>query len=49
MGADSYMPDWSEIVNSAQYNRKLTYLNGDNKTFQNNLKCKIEKIEDLHQ
>ena len=43
MGADSYMPDWSEIVNSAQYNRKLTYLNGDNKTFQNNLKCKIEK------
>ena len=42
MGAASSMPNWSQIKKSADYNRELAYLDGNNKTYIEKFTCHIE-------
>ena len=43
MGSTSSMPLWSDINETSEYTRKISYLGGDNKTYFKTFSCIMEK------
>lgn len=43
MGGTTSMPSWSNLNDGTEYSRTLSYLNGKNKIFSHEYKCKINK------
>ena len=43
MGSTSSMPPWSEIEDTSEYSRQISYLGGDNQTFFKTFSCIIKK------
>lgn len=46
MGGSSYIPPWSQIVDSPKYKRSLSYLGGDNQIYTKFFDCTLDKGDD---
>jgi len=43
MGSTSSVPTWSEIKNTSEYSRQISYLGGDNQTYSKTFSCTMRK------
>ena len=43
MGSKSLMPPWSEIIDTSEYSRQISYLDGDNQKYSKGFACVIKK------
>ena len=44
MGGSSSMPHWSKVSQNSTYERKLSYISGNNKLYSRKFSCKIESV-----
>ncbi len=46
MGGELFIPPWAKIRKSAEYNRRISFLNGNNQIRSKTFTCKMTKIDD---
>ena len=46
MGGYSSKPNWNVMSNKSSYDRKLSYLKGNNQIYSQIFNCKIDKVKD---
>lgn len=46
MGGETLIPQWAKIKKSAEYKRKISFLDGNNQILSRIFTCKITKIDD---
>ena len=46
MGGEIFIPPWAKIKKSAEYKRRISFLNGNNQIQSKTFKCKMTKIDD---